>query len=120
MTRRFTQLTSKDMPLLYEGYAGIIVHDKALFIAQPPDFFYQQLQVLSLSATREKEAGARLFIGHYLSHAVREARRVYGLTRLVFYSEAEIEAQEVGQLGWLSGITDFAVANVKGEGRIGN
>jgi hypothetical protein len=61
-----------------------------------------------------------LFIGHYLCHAIKEARRVYGLDRLVFYSNAEIEAQEVGQLGWLSGITDFAVAKVKGEGKMVN
>jgi len=108
------------MPLLYEGFAGTIVHDKALFTAKPSDYFYHQLKDLSLSAAREKDAGARLFIGHYLCHAVKEARRVYGLDRLVFYSEAEIEAQEVGELGWLSGITDFAVANVKGEGKIGN
>jgi hypothetical protein len=109
----------KDMPLLYEGFAGTVVHDKALFTAKPSDYFFHQLKDLSLSATREKESGARLFIGHYLCHAVKEARRMYGLDRLVFYSEAEIEAQQVGALGWLSGIADFAVATVKGEGKIG-
>jgi hypothetical protein len=25
----------KDMPLLYEGFAGTVVHDKALFTAKP-------------------------------------------------------------------------------------
>lgn len=108
------------MPLLYERFSGTIVHDKPLFTATPPDYFYHQLKDLSLSATREKEAGTQLFIGHYLCHAVKEARRVYGLDRLVFYSEAEIEPHEVGELGWLSGITDFAVAKVRGEGKIGN
>jgi hypothetical protein len=108
------------MPFLYEGFAGTVVHDSALFTARPPDYFYNQLKDLSLSATREKEAGARLFIGHYLCHAIKEARRVYGLDRLVFYSEAEIDAQEVGSLGWLSGITDFAVATARGPGKIDN
>jgi hypothetical protein len=108
------------MPFLYEGFAGTVVHDNTLFTAKPSDYFYHQLQDLSLSATREKEAGARLFIGHYLSHSVKEARLVFGLDRLVFYSEVEIEPQEVGELGWLSGITDFAVATVKGKGKVGN
>ena len=65
------------MHFLYEGFAGTVVHDNTLFTATPPDYFHHQLQDLSLSAVREKEAGARLFIGHFLSHAVKEARRVF-------------------------------------------
>lgn len=118
MNRCFTELTQKDIPFLHEGFAGTVIHDKTLFTAKPSDYFYHQLKDLSLSATREKDE--RLFIGHCLSHAVKEARHVFGLDRLVFYSEAEIEPQEVGNLGWLSGITDFAVATVKGKGKIGN
>jgi hypothetical protein len=91
----------------------------ARFRANPPDYFHTQLRDLTITATREKEAGARLLIGHYMCHAVLLARREFGLHRLALHSEVEIDAVEVPKLGWLTGTLDFATSLVMGDGSIG-
>jgi hypothetical protein len=101
------------------GIGGAIHYNPSMFSVTPPGYFHDQLYDLTTSATRDKEAGARLLIGHYLCHAVKLARQLFNLPRLVFHSEVDIEPQHVGDIGWLSGILDFAVSNVKGDGEIG-
>jgi hypothetical protein len=101
----------------------MIKFNEELFITHykrnPPDYFHMQLRDFTITATRNKEAGARLIIGQYISHAVLLARREFGLDRLVFESEVEVEAVEVPRLGWLTGTLDFATAVVAGKGDVG-
>jgi|SRR5579859_2838072 len=108
------------MPLLYpSGYGGNIKYDPAIFAVEPPNYFHLQLNDLTTSAMRDKQAGCRLLIGHYLSHAIKLARQLFEMPRLVFHSEVDVEPQDVGELGWLGGILDFAVSTIKGHGRVG-
>ena len=90
-----------------------------LYKKEPPEYFHFQLRDLTITATRTKEAGARLIIGHYIAHAVLLGRLEFGLNRLVFDSEVDVEAVEVPRLGWLTGTLDFATAVVAGSGDIG-
>jgi hypothetical protein len=118
--RSFTQLTYKDFPLLYNGKKGSIKFNEALFNVDPPHYFHTQLRDLTITATRDKEAGARLLIGHYLCHAVLQARQIFGLDRLVFNSEVDVEPEQIPDVGWLTGILDFATCLVGGTGKVGN
>lgn len=123
LQRSFTQLTYKDIPSLHSGRKGIIEFNEdvfnAYFKANPPEYFHAQLRDLTITATRDKEAGSRLLIGHYICHAVLLARREFGLHRLVLNIEVEVEAVEVPNLGWLTGTLDFATSLVAGEGDLG-
>jgi len=123
LQRSFTQLTYKDIPYLHSGRKGIIKFNESIFNSSfktsPPDYFHTQLRDLTITATREKEAGARLLIGHYMCHAVLLARREFGLHRLVLNSEVEVEAVEVPKVGWLTGTLDFTTSLVAGEGSVG-
>lgn len=89
------------------------------FTANAPDYFHTQLRDFTIITARDKEAGARLLIGHYMCHAVLLARREFGLHRLVLHSEFEIEAVDVPRLGLLTGTVDFTTSLVTGEGSVG-
>ena len=97
----------------------MIKFDSSLFSVIPPDYFDEQLRDLTVTISRDKEAGARLLIGHYLCHAVLLARKHFALSRLVVASEIDVEPEEVPHMGWLSGILDFATFWVPGSGELG-
>lgn len=119
MSRCFTQLTYKDFQFLHNGTKGTIKFNQELFAVKPPDYFHKQLRDLTITATRDKEAGTRLLIGHYLCHAVIQAREIFSLDRLVFNAEVDVEPEQIPHFGWLTGILDFATYIVKGEGKVG-
>jgi hypothetical protein len=99
---------------------GEIHYDPSKFPITPMDFFLPQLELLETSLTRDKEAGNRVLIAHYLCHTTKLCRRDFGLPRLACASEVDIPAEEIPDIGFLSGTLDFAIAKVKGHGRIGN
>ena len=80
---------------------GKIKFDSSKFTPKPHDYFHYQLDDLTASATRDKQAVSRLLIGHYLCHALKLSRDLFQMPRLVFHSEVDIELRDVGELGWL-------------------
>lgn len=108
------------MPLLFpSSYGGNIKYDPTIFAVEPTHYFHLQLNDLIISAMRDKEAGCRLLIGHYICHAIKLAKQIFEMPRLVFHSEVDVEPQNVDQLGWLGGILDFAISTIKGHGSVG-
>ena len=117
----FSTLTQKDMPLLYTYYAGTIEFNSALFSVTPNDYFLPQLDDYTLTFSRDKQAGARLLIGHYLCHATNLAKDIFQSPRLLVNSEVDVEPVYVNEdLGWLHGTLDFAVVEAAGMGSTGN
>jgi len=116
-------LTFKDIEDLHCGWHGSITFDDNLFEQciniSPPEYFHTQLRDLIITVTRDKEAGSRLLIGHYMCHAVLIARGALGKPRLVLNSEVEVEAVEVPKLGRLGGTLDFVTSIVAGDGIVG-
>jgi len=99
--------------------AGTIVFEKTMFQASPPNYFILQLHDLLGTGLRDKEANVRLLIGHYLTHAVKEARRQFQKPRIAFASELDVPGEIVENVGIVSGTLDFVCANVAGEGSLG-
>jgi hypothetical protein len=99
--------------------AGTIVFEKARFQASPPDYFILQLHDLLGTGLRDKDANVRLLIGHYLSHAVKEARRQFQMPRIAFASELDVPGEIIDNVGIVSGTLDFVCANVAGKGSLG-
>ena len=102
------------------GYVGEIRYDPTKFPINPMNFFLPQLDLLETTLTRDKEVGNRVLIAHYLCHSIKLCRRDFGLPRLACASEVDVSAEEIPDIGFLSGTLDFAIAKVKGHGRIGN
>lgn len=69
--------------------------------------------------TRDKEAGPRVIIAHYLCHAVLAARELFDMRRLAFHHEYQVGAENIPGIGLVSGNLDFMSAGIKGEGRLG-
>ena len=91
---------------------GTMVYNAAHFSATPPAYFHDQLRDYSLNFARDKEAGTRLVISHYVSHAVTQAKAHFGLPNLVSFPEYHIGPEDIPNVGWIHGILDFAISSV--------
>ena len=60
--------------------------------------------------------GGRVIIGHYLTYAIRLARKEFDLNRLVCSSEIDVAAEQIPNVGYLSGTLDFMIATTTGQG----
>lgn len=101
------------------GNVGKICYDNSQNPINPPDFFLTQLDILETTLTRDKEAGNRVIIAHYLTHAIKLARIEFDLKRLACSSEVDVPAEQIPDVGYLSGTLDFVIATIKGQGRVG-
>lgn len=86
----------------------------------PPTYFFEQQDVLETGFTRNKDAGSRLLIAHYLGHAVRLARRNLHAERVVCASEVDVPGEKIAKVGLLGGMCDFIVGTVAGQSNFGN
>ena len=102
------------------GYIGRICYDSYRNPLNIPQYFHSQLDDFETTLTRDKEAGNRIIIAYYLSHAIKIARQQYQTSRIACSLEVEVSAEEIPNVGYLSGTLDFAVATVKGRGGLGN
>ena len=77
------------------------------------------MDIIETCFSRDKEAGCRLVITHYIGHAISLARRMTA-GRIVCSSEVDIPGERVDPLGFLSGTCDFIVGSAAGESDFGN
>jgi hypothetical protein len=121
MHRNFSSLETKDIEFLLGpgGNVGRICYDNSRNPINPPEFFLPQLDILETTLTRDKEAGNRVIIAHYLTHAIKLARKEFNLQRLACSSEVDVPAEQIPDVGYLSGTLDFVIATIKGQGRVG-
>lgn len=68
---------------------------------------------------RGKEAGNRVIIAHYISHAIKMARQQFHLNRLACDLEKDVSVEHIPNVGYLSGTLDFAIGIVEGNGPLG-
>ena len=85
---------------------------------EPPSYFHEYLYDALDIITRDKEAGSRLIIAHYLLCAIKAARRYHNLPRLGLHSEVELKGEDIAGVGFLHGVVDFLVASIKGTGSL--
>ena len=121
MDRKFSSLETKDIKYLMGpgGYVGRICYDNSRNPINAPDFFLRQLDILETTLTRDKETGNKVVIAHYLTHAIKLARKEFDLNRLACSSEVDVPAEQIPGIGYLSGTLDFVIATIKGQGRVG-
>jgi hypothetical protein len=100
---------------MHEGRRGVI--ELRCDLVEPPEHFHLQLRDLTISTARHNEGGARLLVGHYLSHAILLSRDQD--CRLALYADVDIEPLPVSRVGLLTGTLDFAVVQTEGDGSIG-
>jgi hypothetical protein len=101
------------------GYAGRVVFDSSRIPINPPQHFHDQLQVLELTLTREKEAANRIIIAHFICHAIMLTRHQFGAERVVCASDLEVPGELISNVGFVLGTLDFAIVKLKGRGKIG-
>ena len=89
-----------------------MVYNAAHFSVTPPAYFHDQLRDYSLNFARDKEAGTRLVISHYVSHAVTQLKALFNLPNLVSFPEYHIGPEVIPIVGWIHGILDFAISRV--------
>jgi hypothetical protein len=102
------------------GYIGRICYDNSRNPINLPQYFLSQLDDFETTLTRDKQAGNHVIIAHYLSHAIKIARQQYQLSRIACSSEVEVSAEQIPNVGYLSGTLDFAVGTIKGRGGLGS
>ena len=119
--RKFSSLQTKDIKyLMGPGVrVGRICYDDSRNHIDPPDFFLPQLDIFETTLTRDHETGNRVIIAHYLTHAMKLARKEFGLNRLVCCSEVDVTAEQIPDIGYLDGTLDFVIATMAGKGRVG-
>jgi len=104
-----------------KGHVGNVLFNVSGYESiMPPPWFYSQLDIIETCFSREKEAGCRLIIAHYIGHAIHLAKRLTAGGRIVCSSEVEIPAESIEPLGMLSGVCDFIVGAAAGESNFGN
>ena len=101
------------------GQKGKICYDKSKNPISVSTYFHAQLDDLETTLLRGKEAGNRMIIAHYVSHAIKMARAQFQLNRLACDSEKDISAEHIPNIGHLSGTLDFAIGIVEGNGPLG-
>ena len=111
-TRSFSALTADDLPFLYTKLAGIIKYNKDIFVAECAEYFDSQLRDLNLVFSRDKEAGTKIVIGHYICHAVKVAKKIAESPNIVAFTEYGLSPCEIPNVGYVHGNLDYAVANV--------
>ena len=89
-----------------------MAYDAAHFSVTPPAYFHDQLRDYSLNFARDKEAGTRLIISHYVSHAVTQAKAYFDLPNLVSFPEYHVGPEDIPNVGWIHGNLDFAISSV--------
>ena len=75
---------------------------------------------LETTILRGKEAGNRVIIAHYISHAIKMARRQFHLSRLACDSEKDVSVEDIPNIGCISGTLDFAIGIIEGNGPLGS
>ena len=116
-------MDDKDIPQLIgpKGHVGVVHFDVGRFTdINPPSYFFEQQDVLETGFARNKGAGSRLLIAHYIGHAVRLARRSLHVERVVCASEVDVPGEKIANLGLLGGTCDFIVGTVAGQSNFGN
>jgi hypothetical protein len=101
------------------GQKGRICYDKSKNPISVSPYFHAQLDDLETTILRGKEAGNRVIIAHYISHAIKMARQQFHLNRLACDSEKDVSAEHIPNVGYLSGILDFVIGIVEGNGALG-
>ena len=69
--------------------------------------------------TRDKEAGNRVIIAHFLITAIKIARQEFNMPRLALHSEVDVKGETIPEVGLIHGILDFVAASVTGQGSFG-
>jgi hypothetical protein len=100
---------------LHSGVVGDVIFDPTRFQVEPPDYFELQLLDLLETALRDKEANVRLIIGHYISHAVKQARKQFALPKLAFASKFDVTPEIIPNVGIVSGALDFVCVSIQTE-----
>lgn len=111
----------EDIPFLLGpvGQKGIIQYDETKNPITVPTYFHTQLEDFEMSLLRGKEAGNRVIIAHYISHAIKIAKKQFQLNRLVCDLENEVTAEYIPNIGYLSGTLDFVIGLAEGDGSMG-
>lgn len=102
------------------GRKGIIQYDETKNPITVPTYFHSQLEDFDRSLLRGKEAGNRVIIAHYISHAIKIAKKQFQLNKLVYDLEKEVTAEHIPNIGYLSGTLDFVIGLVEGDGSLGS
>jgi hypothetical protein len=101
------------------GHVGRICCDNCRNRINSPDFFLPQLDIFETTLTRDKEIDNRVIIAHYLTHAVKLARKEFGLNRLVCSYEIEAPEEQIPDIGYLASTLDLVIATMTGKRRVG-
>lgn len=78
------------------------------------------LSRLRQNLSHEVEAGCRPVIAWFLAATVEQARIIFNDPRLAIHSEVKIPSVQIPNVGPVGGKLNFLVADVQGDGPIGN
>jgi hypothetical protein len=101
------------------GYAGSIHFNSSLFPTTVPMEFFNVLNVLRRTLSRQLKAGCRPIIAYFLAFAVDAARKIFNNERLAVHSEVQIPNIQIPQVGFVGGTLDFMTARVIGDASMG-
>jgi hypothetical protein len=101
------------------GYAGSIHFNSSLLPTTVPMEFFDVLNVLRRTLSRQLEAGCRPIIAYFLAFAVDAARKIFNNERLAVHSEVQIPNIQIPQVGFVGGTLDFMTARVIGDASMG-
>jgi hypothetical protein len=116
VSRSFSALEHKDKKeLIPGGCVGSIEYHETRNIFESPEYFFPQLLDHLDIVERGTEEACRIIISHYLTSAVKIARKKHSLPRIIYRCEHIISPEYIANVGNLSGVLDFAVARIKGD-----
>ena len=101
------------------GYTGSIHFNPSLLSADVPMEFFNVLNVLRRTISRQLEAGCRPIIAYFLAFAVDAARKIFNNERLAVHSEVQIPNIQIPQVGLVGGTLDFMTVRVIGDASMG-
>ena len=81
-----------------------MVYDSSCFSVSPSPYFHEPLRDYSLSFARDKQAGTRLLISHYISHAIIQVKTHFNLSNIVSFPEYHIGPEEIPNMVGSMGI----------------
>lgn len=93
----------------------MIRYNRDIFVAECEEYFDSQLRDLNLIFSRDKEAGTRIIISHYVCHAVKVAKKIAESPNIAAFAEYGLSPCEIPNVGYVHGSLDYAVANVRVE-----
>jgi len=85
-----------------------------------PEDFWPGLMRLRRTLSREVEAGCQPVIAWFLGAAVEQARIIFNDPRLAIHSEVKVPSVQIPNVGLVGGKLDFLLADVQGDGPMGN